>query len=560
MSFTYAPRLQRVPLPFYAALLLAILLHLIPAGRHPLFNLPPILQSAPAEMPYNPAPPRATFEAGKPHLKLNEAVGFDVGAQLAIGVLPPSEITVAGSRPGSSHQRRIDTRCYQVTAMLGSLETNASGRSCVTAVADEPVQIEWPASAGATGYRVYRSTSDSTPSMVGETNGTSFRDSGAAGSNQRPPDRNPALFVARVAAIEGLLLTLDHEAPFSAADAAITLDDGPALQLQANIAIASHKPLTLAAMNYNLFTPVTFAPPAGVQAIIGLTVAGAGPGNTTLTWRGPSNQSVLIFQGAKFGEISGFMIQGGAALADLDFIGHGSSGGMRLRNLLLVNPAMFSFRAGNPSDLTQVSEMSFDSVYSGNATAAGFQIEGPNNLNYNFNNCGCAGEPICVSNDPSIEPQPGALVGGNFNWYGGSVSRTPLGQGPGRRATFVLAGGVAYNFVGVRVENTATLIATTPYNTPIQVNWVGGFFDNEMSANDGSLIINYQAGGSFQSTKSSWGAQGSFYFGPQTRAAVFEDDLMRVASGRDGANPRFSDYFAMVPSSVPLRLYNTSGF
>lgn len=511
-------------------------------------------------MPDDPAALRAAFEAGKPHLKLNQAASFDVGAKLGVGVLPPSEITVMGVRPGSSNQGRAVTRCYQVTAMLGSLETNAPGRSCVGPIADQPAQIEWQASAGATGYRVYRSASDSAPSMIGDTNGTTFRDSGAAGSNQRPPDRNLALFVARVAAIEGLLLTLDHEAPFSAANAAIIPDDGPALQLQANIAIASHKPLLLAAMNYNLFSPVMFAPPAGVQAVLGLTVAGAGPGNTTLTWRGPSNQSVLIFQGAKFGEISGFMIMGGAALADLDFAGHGSSGGMRLRNLLLVNPAMFSFRAGNPSDLTQVSEMSFESVYSSGATAAGFQIEGPNNLNYNFYNCGCSGEPICVSNDPSIEPLSGALVGGNFNWYGGSVSGTPLGHGPGRRATFVLAGGVAYNFVGVRVENTATLIATTPYNTPIQVNWVGGFFDNEVSANDGSLIINYQAGGSFQSTKSSWGAQGSFYFGPKTKAAVFQDDLMRVASGRDGANPRFSDYFATVPSSVPLRLYNTSGF
>ncbi len=559
MSFTYAPRLQRVPLPFYFVLL-AILLRLMPAARHHLFNPPSILQSAPAEMPADPAALRAAFEAGNLHLQLNQTPSFDVGSQLAIGVLPPSEITVVGVRPDSSNQGPAVTRCYQVTAMLGSLETNAGERSCVGAIADQPAQIEWQASAGATGYRVYRSASDSAPSMIGDTNGTTFRDSGAAGSDQRPPDRNLALFIARVAAIEGLLLTLDHEAPFSAANAAIIPDDGPALQLQANIAIASHKPLLLAAMNYNLFTPVTFAPPAGVQSILGLTVAGAGPGNTTLTWRGPSNQSVLIFQGAKFGEISGFMITGSAALADLDFAGHGSSGGMRLRNLLLVNPARFSFRAGNPGDFTQVSEMSFESVYSGGATAAGFQIEGPNNLNYNFYNCGCAGEPICVSNDPSVEPQPGALVGGNFNWYGGSISNTPLGQGPGRRATFVLAGGVAYNFVGVRVENSATLIATPFTNAPIQVNWVGGLFANEMSANDGSLIINYQAGGSFQSTKSSWGAQGSFYFGPKTRAAVFVDDLMRVASGRHGANPRFSDYFAAVPSSVPLRLYNTSGF
>ncbi len=511
-------------------------------------------------MPNDPSALRATFAAGKPHLQLNQSASFDVGSQLAIGVLPPSEVTVVGVRPGASSQERADTRCYQVTAMLGAVETNAAGRSCVGSIVDGPAQIGWQPSAGATGYRVYRSASDSTPSMVGYTDGTSFRDSGAAGSNQRPPDRNLALFIARVVGIEGLLLTLDGETPFAALNAAVISDDGPALQAQANIAIASHKPILLAAMNYNLFTPVTFAPPAGVQAVIGLTVTGAGPGNTTLTWWGPSNQSVLTFQGAKFGEISGFMITGSAALADLDFAGHGSSGGMRLRNLLLVNPAMFSFRAGNPSDLTQVSEMSFESVYSSGATAAGFQIEGPNNLNYNFYNCGCAGEPICVSNDPSIEPQPGALVGGNFNWYGGSVSGTPLGHVSGRPSTSGLASRASYNFVGVRVEKTATLIATTTLNAPIQVNWVGGFFDNEMKANDGALIINYQAGGSFQSTKASWGANGSFYFGPKTKAAVFEDDLMRVASGRDGANPRFSDYFATVPSSVPLRLYNTSGF
>jgi len=294
--------------------------------------------------------------------------------------------------------------------------------------------------------------------------------------------------------------------------------------------------------------------------VLGLTVTGAGAGNTILMWYGPSNQSVLVFEGAKFGEISGFMVDGSAALADLDFAGHGSSSGMRVRNLLLVNPAMFSVRAGNPSDLSQVSEMSFDSVYSGNATAAGFQIEGANSLNYNFYNSGCSGEPICVSNDPSVDPVPGGQSGGNFNWYGGSVSSTPLGPGPGRRATFALAGGVPYNFIGVRVENSGTLI-TTPYTSaPIQVNWIGGLFVNEMPVNDGSRIINYQAGGGFQSSKSSWGAVGSFYFGPLTKAAVFTDDLMSVASGRNDANPTFKAYFAAIPPTVQLRLYNTSGF
>jgi hypothetical protein len=119
---------------------------------------------------------------------------------------------------------------------------------------------------------------------------------------------------------------------------------------------------------------------------------------------------------------------------------------------------------------------------------------------------------------------------------------------------------VPYNFIGVRVENSGTLI-TTPYTSaPIQVNWIGGLFVNEMPVNDGSRIINYQAGGGFQSSKSSWGAVGSFYFGPLTKAAVFTDDLMSVASGRNDANPTFKAYFAAIPPTVQLRLYNTSGF
>jgi hypothetical protein len=125
-------------------------------------------------MPNDPSALRATFAAAKPHLQLNQAASFDVGSQLAIGVLPPSEVTVVGVRPGASSQERADTRCYQVTAMLGAVETNAAGRSCVSAIVDEPARIGWQPSAGATGYRVYRSASDSTPSMVGYTDGTSF--------------------------------------------------------------------------------------------------------------------------------------------------------------------------------------------------------------------------------------------------------------------------------------------------------------------------------------------------------------------------------------------------
>ena len=81
-----------------------------------------------------------------------------------------------------------------------------------------------------------------------------------------------------------------------------------------------------------------------------------------------------------------------------------------------------------------------------------------------------------------------------------------------------------------------------------------------MPANKGARIINYQAGGGFYSSKSSWGAAGSFYFGPLTKAAVFTDDLMRVASGRNDANSTFKAYFSAIPSAVQLRLYGSSGF
>ncbi|MGD0075049.1 MAG: hypothetical protein ABSD31_12030 [Candidatus Binataceae bacterium] len=558
MSSAYVPSLannkMRLPTPILVALLALAARVIVPAGYH---LYPVSMQQSVIVDPVEAPVLRATLQAGHPLVRLSHPANLARGAQLAVGVLPPLKIT---ARADSLGQKQAVTRCYEVTAMMGHLETNSGGRSCIVAASDRAPQITWQPSVGATGYRVYRSVSGSKPSMIGQTNDTSYRDSGSAGGDRRPPERNLALFIARVAIIDGVLLTLDRNAPFAAEDASVTSDDAPALQAQIDNAILSHQPVALDARTYNLFSTVVFSPPAGGQAVLGLTLTGAGAGNTTFLWYGPSNQSIFQFQGAKFGEISGFMVDGGAALADLDFEGHGSSSGMRIRNLLLVNPAMFSVRAGNPSDLTEVSEMSFDSVYSANATAAGFQIEGSNNLNFNFNNSGCSSEPICVSNNPAIDPTPGGQTGGNFNWYGGSVSSTPLGRGPGLRATFVLATGVPYNFVGVRVENSGTLIATPATSAPVQVNWIGGLFVNEMPANDGSPIINYQAGGGFSSSKSSWGAAGSFHFGPLTKAAVFTDDLMRVAPGRSDANPSFHSYFAGIPATVPLRLYNSSGF
>ncbi|HTY55367.1 MAG TPA: hypothetical protein VMB26_09205 [Candidatus Binataceae bacterium] len=546
---------MRLPLPIIV-IVLALAARAIVPVRHYLFN-PASADQAAAAQAIGSARLSASVQAGSPLVRLNHDTSLARGAQVAIGLLPPAGLAAISD---SMNRAGAATRCYQVTAIVGKLETNPGGRFCIPATSNGMVRLGWQPSLGATGYRVYRSISGAKPSLLTNVKTPSYQDSGASGSDQRPPERNRALFIARIAAIDGVLMTLDRHATFAAEGASVTGDDGPALQSQIEAAIEAHQPVQLEARNYNLFSTVTFAAPAGQQAILGLTVIGAGAGNTTFTWYGPASESMLLFQGAKFGEISGFMVDGSAALADLDFEGHGSSSGMRIRNLLLTNPATFSVRAGNPADLSQVSEMSFDSVYSANATAAGFQIEGANSLNFNFNNSGCSGEPICVSNDPSIEPAPGSQTGGNFNWYGGSVSSTPLGPGPGRRATFVLAGGMPYNFVGVRVENSGTLIATPATSAPIQVNWIGGLFVNEMPANDGMPIVSYQAGGGFDSSKSSWGAVGSFYFGPSTKAAVFTDDMMRVASGRNDANPTLNAYFSRIPSSVQVRLYATSAF
>jgi len=189
---------------------------------------------------------------------LNHPASFVRGSQLEIGVLPPSKLTVAGE---SLNQKQSGTRCYQVTAMMGQLETNPGKRACVSAASDATARIEWQPSMGATGYRVYRSVSDSKPSMVGYTNQTSYRDSGGAGGDRRPPDRNLALFIARVAAIDGLLLTLDRSAPFAAESASVTGDDSAALQAQVDEAILSHQPVLLEPRSYNLFSTVSFAPP-----------------------------------------------------------------------------------------------------------------------------------------------------------------------------------------------------------------------------------------------------------------------------------------------------------
>lgn len=503
---------------------------------------------------------RATVGRGARLIHLSSPVRIALGTTLAIGVLPPDGLQVQAPAPTGADpaSRAASVRCYQVTALLGRMETTAGARRCL--IAPGLVKIKWAPAPGASGYRVYRGGISRRMRLIGQTRNTSFVDRGAPAGGGRPPERNKALFVASVLSAAGSVVTIDRPAPMAATRATVIPDDSPVLQSAINEALSHRHSLLLTQSDYNLFSTVSISPPPGSNSALGVTVVGSGPGNTVLHWYGPANKSVLQFAGAKNGEVKGFSITGNPALADLDFRGAGSSSNMRLENLLFDNPAVFSVRVGNPADKTEVSEYILIQVNSFNATVAGFEIEGANSLNFNFYSCGCSHEPVCVSNDGSRDPAPGGQVGGNFNWFGGSISDTPLGRSSAHNAAFVLAAGVPYNFTGVRVEDTATLLYTPASKAPLQVNWIGGLFINEKAANEGAPILEYQAGGSFQSTKSSWGANGAFKFGPNTRAAVFDDDLMAVAANRPDANPSFKDYFAGLPSGTPLRMYNTGGF
>jgi hypothetical protein len=335
--------------------------------------------------------------------------------------------------------------------------------------------------------------------------------------------------------------------------------DSAGLQNTIVSALVNHEPIKLRPGVYDLSSTVRLRPADREQAIEGLVIEGAGPGNTVIRWSGPPNQSVFEFAAAKYGVIGGFSVSGRAALADFDFAGHGSSGGMLLENLVFDNPARFSVRAGNPSDDTPVSEFSFHNVYSLKASVAGFQIEGYNSLNFNFYNSGCSHMPVCISNLGSLDA-PGAQDGGNFNWFGGSVSDTPSGSGDVHHATFIMTTGNTYNFVGVRVEDSGTLFYSPgPTNASVMINWIGGWYASSKNADPGTRIVDYRAGGSFSSQRSLWASTGGFFFSPQTKSVAFDGDTFRLGWG-PRPNQALRQYFSQLPKSVAVHTRDVSEF
>jgi hypothetical protein len=130
-------------------------------------------------------------------------------------------------------------------------------------------------------------------------------------------------------------------------------------------------------------------------------------------------------------------------------------------------------------------------------------------------------------------------AGGNFNFFGGSISDSPPTNTPvtAGSATFLLGLGETFNFAGVRVEDSGPLFGTGgPTDTgpesqiAMNINWTGGMYVNCKWPDVSTHIINYDAGGSFFSSGSQWVGQGQFWFGPQTSLVSFAGDVFSVCS------------------------------
>ncbi len=317
-------------------------------------------------------------------------------------------------------------------------------------------------------------------------------------------------------------------------------DDTADFQSMVNNAIAANQPIILPAGNIALSSTIYFNANPDTDLwppfLGGLVFEGAGPGRTNIVWNGPPGESIFQFCHLKAARIGNFGINGAPALADLDFQGCGSSSGNVLENIINGNAPKYGVRLGTPPDMTQVSETTLRQIWISYATAAAFQLNGQNTLNTNFYNSGCAGDAVCVST--STLTDPGAVqAGGNFNFFGGSISDSPPTNTPvtAGSATFLLGLGEAFNFVGVRVEDSGPLFGTGgPTETgpesqiAMNINWTGGIYINCRWPDVSTRIINYNAGGSFSSIGSLWIASGQFWFGGQTSLVSFAGDTFSV--------------------------------
>jgi hypothetical protein len=109
-------------------------------------------------------------------------IPFDTGGS------PPASPAAAVAAGGTL---AVGTYYYVVTAIVGGSETTQSAQvTATTTTGNQTVNVTWTAVAGASGYKVYRSTTSGSyvsPALAGSPAASPFSDTGVALSAGAPP-------------------------------------------------------------------------------------------------------------------------------------------------------------------------------------------------------------------------------------------------------------------------------------------------------------------------------------------------------------------------------------
>jgi hypothetical protein len=104
------------------------------------------------------------------------------------GAAPPASPAAAVAAGGTL---AVGTYYYVVTAIVGGVETTQSAQVTATTTAgNQTINVTWSAVAGASGYKVYRTTTSGSyisPALAGSPAASPFADTGAALTAGAPP-------------------------------------------------------------------------------------------------------------------------------------------------------------------------------------------------------------------------------------------------------------------------------------------------------------------------------------------------------------------------------------
>lgn len=192
----------------------------------------------------------SAFVTFTPRLRPGTTV-FVSDLDLGMNVAPPSGLTQTASGVGGT--LAAGTYYWVVTAVNANGETPPSNEVTATVTGTtSSVALSWAAQTGATSYNIYRGTAAGAESaLVGTATGTSYTDTGSAGSAATPPSSNTAKISANtsisIAPVTARILSGELEV--------INQGDTPNVQLLANTA-----PIGLASLIYDVsFTQVIYA-------------------------------------------------------------------------------------------------------------------------------------------------------------------------------------------------------------------------------------------------------------------------------------------------------------